>query len=50
MQALRYDIEDCTVLSSHDDMPLSGFFTDETFGHPGNTVLDGKAYKIKAGF
>ena len=39
VQALRYDIEDHTAVSSHDDMPLSGFFTDETFGHPGNQVL-----------
>ena len=39
VQALRYDIEDNSLGMAPDSMPLSGFFTDETFGHPGNTSI-----------
>ena len=39
VQALRYDIEESSTGMAPDDMPLSGFFTDETFGHPGNASI-----------
>ena len=39
VQALRYDVEKSnSEMSSQDEMPLSGFFTDELFGHPGECV------------
>lgn len=39
VQALRYDIEETSPeLSLSDEMPLSGFFTDEMW-HPGMVTM-----------
>ena len=39
VQALRYDVEESFSEMGQDDVPTSGFFTDETFGHPGNVSV-----------